>query len=67
MLFFLFIFQLLDHNVQKIVDLGFSVEQAEYALRQNRNNVERALRTLLVIIYFNTFQRGKIFHIGFLS
>ncbi|KAJ9597478.1 hypothetical protein L9F63_011663, partial [Diploptera punctata] len=37
---------LLDHNVQQIVDSGFSVEQAEFALRQSRNNVERALRTL---------------------
>ncbi|PNF29887.1 hypothetical protein B7P43_G09446 [Cryptotermes secundus] len=37
---------LLDHNVQKIVDYGFTVEQAEYSLRQNRNNVERALRAL---------------------
>ncbi|XP_067001707.2 tudor domain-containing protein 3 isoform X2 [Anabrus simplex] len=37
---------LLDHNVQQIVDCGFTVDQAEYALRQNRNNVDRALRTL---------------------
>ncbi|XP_021916755.1 tudor domain-containing protein 3 isoform X3 [Zootermopsis nevadensis] len=37
---------LLDHNVQQIVDHGFTVEQAEYSLRQNRNNVERALRAL---------------------
>ncbi|XP_034946116.1 tudor domain-containing protein 3 [Chelonus insularis] len=38
--------QLLDHSVQKIVDLGFSVEQAEYALKINRNNVDRALKLL---------------------
>ncbi|XP_046995133.1 tudor domain-containing protein 3 [Schistocerca americana] len=37
---------LLDHNVQQIVDYGFTVEQAEYALRQNRNNVQRALKVL---------------------
>lgn len=39
---------MLDHNVQQIVDLGFSVAQAEYALKQNRNNVDRALRSLQV-------------------
>ncbi|XP_015593361.1 tudor domain-containing protein 3 isoform X2 [Cephus cinctus] len=38
--------QLLDHTVQRIVDQGFSIEQAEYALRINRNNVDRALKTL---------------------
>ncbi|XP_033214951.1 tudor domain-containing protein 3-like isoform X2 [Belonocnema kinseyi] len=38
--------QLLDHGVQKIVDQGFSIEQAEYALRVTRNNVDRALKTL---------------------
>lgn len=38
--------QLLDHSVQKIVDRGFSIEQAEYALRVNRNNVDKALRSL---------------------
>ncbi|XP_011342307.1 tudor domain-containing protein 3 isoform X2 [Ooceraea biroi] len=38
--------QLLDHSVQKIVDRGFTIEQAEYALRVNRNNVDRALRSL---------------------
>lgn len=38
--------QLLDHSVQKIVDHGFSIEQAEYALRVNRNNVDKALRSL---------------------
>ena len=43
-----FFLQLLDHNVQQIVDCGFTVEQAEYSLRQNRNNVERALRSLQV-------------------
>ncbi|XP_012218057.1 tudor domain-containing protein 3 isoform X2 [Linepithema humile] len=38
--------QLLDHSVQKIVDRGFTVEQAEYALRVNRNNVDKALKSL---------------------
>ncbi|KAG8231528.1 hypothetical protein J437_LFUL008069, partial [Ladona fulva] len=38
--------QMLDHNVQQIVDMGFTVSQAEYALRQNKNNVDRALRGL---------------------
>ncbi|CAK9825994.1 Tudor domain-containing protein 3 [Anthophora retusa] len=39
--------QLLDHSVQRIVDQGFSIEQAEYALKVNRNNVDRALRSLV--------------------
>ncbi|XP_012522446.1 tudor domain-containing protein 3 isoform X2 [Monomorium pharaonis] len=39
--------QLLDYSVQKIVDRGFTIEQAEYALRVNRNNVDRALKSLL--------------------
>ncbi|XP_014214829.1 tudor domain-containing protein 3 [Copidosoma floridanum] len=39
--------QLLDHSVQKIVDQGFTIEQAEYALKVNRNNVDRALKSLL--------------------
>ncbi|XP_071453136.1 tudor domain-containing protein 3 isoform X2 [Hetaerina americana] len=38
--------QMLDHNVQQIVDMGFTISQAEYALRQNKNNVDRALRSL---------------------
>ncbi|XP_031844946.1 tudor domain containing 3 [Nomia melanderi] len=38
--------QLLDHSVQKIVDQGFSIEQAEYALKFNRNNVDKALKSL---------------------
>ena len=37
---------MLDHSVQKIVDQGFSIEQAEYALKANRNNVDRALKSL---------------------
>lgn len=38
--------QLLDHSVQKIVDQGFTIEQAEHALKTSRNNVEKALRSL---------------------
>ncbi|KAF7994962.1 hypothetical protein HCN44_004434 [Aphidius gifuensis] len=38
--------QLLDHSVQKIVDHGFNIDQAEYALKINRNNVDRALKLL---------------------
>lgn len=37
---------LLDANVQKIVDAGFTEEQAENALRYTKNNVERALKIL---------------------
>ncbi|XP_043252881.1 tudor domain-containing protein 3 [Colletes gigas] len=39
--------QLLDHSVQKIVDRGFSIEQAEYALKVNRNIVDKALKSLM--------------------
>ncbi|CAD6240416.1 GSCOCG00008777001-RA-CDS [Cotesia congregata] len=39
--------QLLDHSVQKIVDQGFTIDQAEYALKINRNNVDRALKSLI--------------------
>ncbi|XP_015187907.1 PREDICTED: tudor domain-containing protein 3 [Polistes dominula] len=38
--------QLLDHSVQRIVEQGFSIEQAEYALRVNRNNVDKAIKSL---------------------
>ncbi|XP_059479594.1 tudor domain-containing protein 3 [Neocloeon triangulifer] len=38
--------QMLDHNVQQIVNVGFSVSQAEYALKQGRNNIDRALKIL---------------------
>lgn len=37
---------LLDANVQKIVDAGFSEEQAESTLKYTKNNVDRALRIL---------------------
>ncbi|XP_061706327.1 tudor domain-containing protein 3 [Cydia pomonella] len=37
---------LLDANVQKIIDAGFTEEQAENALRYTKNNVDRALRML---------------------
>ncbi|XP_034245834.1 tudor domain-containing protein 3 isoform X2 [Thrips palmi] len=38
--------QLLDHNVQQIVEFGFTIEQADHALKMNRNNVDRALKSL---------------------
>ncbi|KAK9509010.1 hypothetical protein O3M35_006426 [Rhynocoris fuscipes] len=37
---------LLDKNVQALMDKGYSLQVAENALRQNRNNVDRALRSL---------------------
>ncbi|KAJ0179539.1 hypothetical protein K1T71_005251 [Dendrolimus kikuchii] len=37
---------LLDANVQKIVDAGFSEEQAENALKYTKNNVDKALKIL---------------------
>lgn len=37
---------LLDANVQKIVDAGFTEEQAENTLKYTKNNVDRALRIL---------------------
>ncbi|CAG9563340.1 unnamed protein product [Danaus chrysippus] len=37
---------LLDANVQKIVDAGFSEEQAENALKYTKNNLDKALRIL---------------------
>ncbi|XP_054000824.1 tudor domain-containing protein 3 [Hylaeus anthracinus] len=52
--------QLLDHSVQKIVDQGFSIEQAEYALKVNRNNVDRALKSLLKADNkHNTFKESR--------
>ncbi|KAK2584759.1 hypothetical protein KPH14_007085 [Odynerus spinipes] len=38
--------QLLDHSVQRIVEQGFTIEQAEYALRMNKNNVDKAIKSL---------------------
>jgi len=40
--------QMLDHNVQQLVNLGYSVSQSEYALKQSRNNVDRAMKILQV-------------------
>lgn len=37
---------LLDANVQKIVDAGFTEEQAENTLKYTKNNVDRALKIL---------------------
>lgn len=41
---------MLDHNVQQLVNLGYAIGQAEYALKQSRNNVDRAMKILQVII-----------------
>lgn len=38
--------QMVDANVQKIMDKGFSEEQANHALKLTRNNVHRALSNL---------------------
>ncbi|KAK6617976.1 hypothetical protein RUM44_002418 [Polyplax serrata] len=38
--------KLLDYNVQQIIDAGFSMEDAEYALKISKNNLDRALRNL---------------------
>ncbi|XP_053954532.1 tudor domain-containing protein 3 [Anastrepha ludens] len=44
--------QMLDHNVKKILEKGFSEEEAKQALRATNNNLERAL--------FNLKRRGEI-------
>lgn len=41
---------LIDKNVKQIVDMGFTLDQAEQALQQARNNVNKALRILQVYI-----------------
>ncbi|XP_024882419.1 tudor domain-containing protein 3-like isoform X1 [Temnothorax curvispinosus] len=51
--------QLLDHSVQKIVDRGFTIEQAEYALRVNRNNVDKALRSLQKTDRYNNAKESR--------
>ena len=38
--------QMLDSNVQKIMDKGYSQEQAETALRHSKNNLDRALANI---------------------
>lgn len=38
--------QLMDHNVKKILDKGYTEEQATYALKMARNNLERAMSSL---------------------
>uniref|UniRef100_A0A2M4AA52 Tudor domain-containing protein 3 n=1 Tax=Anopheles triannulatus TaxID=58253 RepID=A0A2M4AA52_9DIPT len=38
--------QMVDANVQKIMDKGFTEEQANHALKLTRNNVQRALSNL---------------------
>lgn len=39
---------LLDKNIQAIMSKGFTIQEAEVALKQNRNNVDRALKNLQV-------------------
>ncbi|XP_068971756.1 tudor domain-containing protein 3-like isoform X2 [Bombus flavifrons] len=51
--------QLLDHSVQRIIDQGFSIEQAEYALKVNRNNVDKALKSLQKTDKHNTFKEPR--------
>lgn len=38
--------QLMDHNVKKILEKGYTEEQAKYALKMARNNLERAMNSL---------------------
>lgn len=38
--------RIIDHNVQKIVDKGYTIDQAKYALKLSRNNLERAFASL---------------------
>ncbi|XP_055703721.1 tudor domain-containing protein 3 [Phlebotomus papatasi] len=38
--------KMMDHNVQKIVDKGYSEEEAHYALKMTRNDLGRAMRQL---------------------
>ena len=40
--------KLLDYNVQQIVDAGFTIEDAEYALKISKNNLDKALRLVCV-------------------
>lgn len=38
--------KLMDHNVKKIMEKGYSEDQAKYALKMARNNLERAMGNL---------------------
>lgn len=38
--------RIIDHNLQKIVDKGYTVDQAKLALKLSRNNLERAFASL---------------------
>lgn len=38
--------QLMDHNVKKILEKGYTEEQAKHALKLARNNLERAMNNL---------------------
>ncbi|KAG8248855.1 hypothetical protein J6590_032429 [Homalodisca vitripennis] len=43
---------IVDRNVRTIMDMGFTQEQAEQALKQTRNNVDKALHSLQFIELF---------------
>ena len=55
---------MLDHNVQQLVNLGYAVTQAEYALKQSRNNVDRAMKILQVITA--TLQQQRVTKITYI-
>lgn len=38
--------RIMDHNIRKIIDKGYTVEQAKHALKLSRNNLERAFTSL---------------------
>lgn len=43
---------IVDRNVRTIMDMGFTQEQAEQSLRQTRNNVDKALQNLQVLLIY---------------
>lgn len=43
---------LLDRNIQAIMSQGFTIQEAEAALKQSKNNIDRALRNLQVNLIF---------------
>lgn len=50
--------QLIDHNLKKILDKGYTEEQAKYALKMARNNLERAMSSLKRQNVTESEQRG---------
>ena len=53
--------QMLDTSVKKIVDAGFTIDDAEWALKKNRNDVNRALNMLKGVPPKNTQQDSESF------